>query len=69
MVSRGFLAVSVVKNPSASAGDEGLIPGSGRSPGGGNGNPLQDSYLESPMEGGAWQFTVWGIKNESDMTD
>ena len=36
------------------AGDSGSIPGSGRSPGEGNGNPLQDSCLENPMEGGAW---------------
>ena len=40
-------------------GDQGLIPGSGRSPGEGNGNPLQYSHLESPM--GAWQATVLGI--------
>ena len=39
-------------------GDVGLIPGSGRSPGGGNGNPLQYSCLENPMDGGAWQATV-----------
>ena len=43
----------VVKNPPATAGDVGLIPGSGRSPGEGNGNPLQDSCLENPMGGGA----------------
>ena len=46
---------SVVKNPPANAGDMGLIPGSGRSPGGENGNPLQYSYLENPMDRGAWQ--------------
>ena len=45
---------SVVKNPPANAGDMGLIPGSGRSPGGENGNPLQYSYLENPMDRGAW---------------
>ena len=39
----------MVKNPPANAGDMGLIPGSGRSPGGGNGNPLQYSCLENPM--------------------
>ena len=46
-----------VKNPLANAGDirdVGSIPGSGRSPGGGHGTPLQYSYLESPMERGAW---------------
>ena len=38
-------------------GDLGSIPGSGRSPGAGNGNPLQYSYMENPMDGGAWQAT------------
>ena len=41
--------------------DKDLIPGSGRSPGGGNGNPLQYSYLEYPMDSGAWQATVPGV--------
>ena len=45
----------------ASAGDVGLIPGWGRSPGEGNGNPLQYSCLENPMDGGAWQATVHGV--------
>ena len=44
----------MVKNPPASAGDVGLIPGSGRSAGGENGNPLQDSCLENPTDRGAW---------------
>ena len=51
----------VVKNLPASAGEARevcLVPGSGRSPGGGNGNPLQYSCLENPMDGGAWQATV-----------
>ena len=51
----------VVKNPPANAGDSrdtGSIPGSGRSPGEGNGNPLQYSCLENPMDRGAWQATV-----------
>ena len=43
----------VVKNPPANAGDMGLIPGLGRSPGGGHGNPLQYSCLENPMDKGA----------------
>ena len=47
----------VVKNPLASAGDV-KIPGSGRSPGGGHGNPLQYACLENPMDGGAWRTTV-----------
>ena len=48
----------MVKNPLASAGDSGLIPGSGRSPGEGNGNPLQYSCLENPRDRGAWRATV-----------
>ena len=54
----------VVKNLLANAGDTsnaGLIPGSGRSPGGGHGNPLQNSCLENPMEGGAWKAIVHGV--------
>ena len=45
---------SEVKASAWNAGDPGSIPGSGRSPGEGNGNPLQYSCLENPMEGGAW---------------
>ena len=51
----------VVKNPPANGGDirdVGLIPGWGKSPGGGNSHPLQDSCLENPMDRGAWQTTV-----------
>ena len=51
----------VVKNLPINAGDlkdMGLIPGSGRSSGGGNGNPLQYSFLENPMDRGAWWATV-----------
>ena len=43
--------------------DVGSIPGSGRFPGGGNGNPLQDTCLENPMDRGAWQSTVHGAVN------
>ena len=43
------------------AGDRGLIPGSGRSPGGGHCNPLQYSYLENPMDRGAWRATIHGV--------
>ena len=43
------------------AGDPGLIPGSGRCPGDVNGNPLQYSCLENPMDGGAWWATVHGL--------
>ena len=49
----GFLGGSVVKNPPANAGDAGSVPGSGRSPGEGNGNPLQYSCMENPMDRGA----------------
>ena len=58
----------MVKNPPTSAGDirdVGLIPGSGRSLGGGHGNPLQYSCLENPMDRGAWQATVHRVA-ESD---
>ena len=50
----GFPGGSEVKASARTAGDPGSIPGSGRSPGEGNGNPLQHSCLENPMEGGAW---------------
>ena len=56
-----FLGGSEGKESSCNAGDQGSIPGSGRSPGEGNGNPLQYSCLENPMDRGAWQATVWGI--------
>ena len=49
-------------------GDLGSIPGSGRSPGEGNGNPLQYSCLETPMDAGAWWATVHGV-TESDTTE
>ena len=54
----------MIKNPPANAGDKrdaGLIPGSGRSPGGGNGSPLQCSCLENPMDRGAWKVIVHGV--------
>ena len=56
--------VLVGKNPPASAGDvrdAGSVPGSERSPAEGNGNPLQYSCLENPMDRGAWQATVHGV--------
>ena len=49
------------KGSAYNAGDPGSIPGSGRSPGEGNGNPLQYSSLENPMDGGAWLATVHGV--------
>jgi len=51
----------VVKNPPINAGDTGSIPELGRSPGEGNGNPLQYSYLGNSMDRGAWETTVRGI--------
>ena len=56
------------KESACNAGDPGSIPGSGRSPGGGNGNPLKYSSLENPMDRGAWQAIVLGVTRESDMT-
>ena len=53
-----------------SAGDLGSIPGSGRSPGEGSGNPHQYSCLENPMEGGAWQALVYGVtKSQTQLSD
>ena len=57
----GFLGGSVIKNTPAHAGDIGLIPGSRRSPGEGNGNSLQYSCLGNPMDRGAWRATVHGV--------
>ena len=64
----GFLDGSKVKNPPANAGDVGSISGSGRSPGEGNGNPLQYSCLENPMDRGAWWATVPRVPEESETT-
>ena len=50
------------KESGCNAGDLGSIPGSGRSPGEGNGHTLQDSYLGNPMDRGAWQATVHGVE-------
>ena len=59
----------MVKNPPASARDAGSVPGSGRSPGEGNGGPLQYSCLENPRDREAWWAAVlWG-HTESDMTE
>ena len=65
---RGFPGGSVVKNPPANAGDEGSVPGLGRSPGGGNGNPLQYSCLRNPMDSGGWQASVHEIAKGLDTT-
>ena len=60
--------VLVVKNIPASAEDTGSIPGSGQSPGEGNGNPLLYSCLGNPIYRGAWRATVHGVAKELDMT-
>ena len=63
---------SVGKESACNAGDMeymGSIPGLGRSPGKGNGNPLQYSCLKNPIDGGAWKPTVQRIAKESDMTE
>jgi len=56
----GFPSSSSSKTSACNAGDPGEIPGLGRSTGKGNGNPLQYSYLENFIDGGAWQATVHG---------
>ena len=56
-----FSCNSVGEEPACNAGDPGSIPGSGRSPGEGNGNPLQYSCPENPMDRGAWQVAVHGV--------
>ena len=56
--SWGFLRTSVSKESACNAGDLGVIPGLGRFPGEGNGNPLQYSSLKNPMDRGAWRATV-----------
>ena len=61
--------VLVVKNPPTNAGGVDLIPGSGRSSGEVNGNPLQYSSLENPMDSGACWATVHGGRKESDMME
>ena len=56
------------KEPSCNSGDMGVIPGSGISPGEGNGSPLQYSCLGIPMGRGAWRAVVHGVMKESDTT-
>ena len=67
----GFPVGSAGKESACDTGDTanaGSIPGSGRSPGEGNGNPFQYPCLENPMDGGAWWATVHGV-TELDMTE
>ena len=63
MVNWGFPHSSVGKEPACRAEDPGWILGSGRSPGEGNGYPLQHSCLENPMDRGAWWAAVHGVAN------
>ena len=69
----GFSGGSVVKNPPANAGDAedtGSVPGLGRSPGEGNGNPLYYTCLKNPIDRGAWQATLHGVtKNRTQLSD
>ena len=64
----GFPGGSVVKNPLGNVGDMDSIPGLGSSPAEGNGNPLQYSCLENPMDRGAWQAIVHGVTKELHTT-
>ena len=66
--TQGFPGGSDGKQFACSVGDLGSSPGSGRSPGGGHGNPLPYSGLENPLDRGAWWATVHGVA-ESDMTE
>ena len=59
-MAMGFPYSSVGKESAFTAGDQGLIPGLGRYPGNGNGNPLQYSCLENPMDRGAWLLQTMG---------
>ena len=66
----GISLVAQVVKSACHAEDLGSIPGSGRSPGEGNSNPLQYSCLENPMDGGAWQATVHGVaKSQKQPSD
>ena len=68
--NEGFPGGSVVKNPPANVGDVGSIPGLGRSPREGNGNPLQYTCLENLMDRGAWWAAVHGItKSRAQLSD
>ena len=65
----GFPGGSDGKVSACNTGDLGSIPGLGRAPGEGNGNPLQYSCLENPMDGGAWCTAVHGGREEPDRTE
>ena len=65
----GFPGFSIGKESTCNAGDTGSIAESGRSPGGGHGNPLHYSCLEDPEDRGVWWATVLGVAKESDTTE
>ena len=65
----GLPGGAVVKNPPDNAGDMGLISGSEKSPGGGNGSPPQYFCLEHPMDRGAWWATVQGVTSQTRLSD
>ena len=66
----GFSGDSAVQNLPTNAGDVGSIPGSGRSPGEGNGAPLQYSCLENPMDRGAWWAILHGVReSQTQLSD
>ena len=70
MYIRAFSGSSDGKKPACNVGDPGSSPGSGRSSGEGNGNPLQYSYLDNPMDREAWQTTVHGVtKSQTRLSD
>ena len=70
MDKMNFPGGSDYKESAYNAGDQGSIPGSGRSPGEGNGNPLQYSCLENSMDRGAWGVTVHGVtKSQTQLRD
>ena len=70
LTSVGYASGSDGKEPTRNAGDLGLIPGSGRSPGGGHGYPLQYIFQENPMDRGAWRVVVHGAaKSQTQLND
>ena len=67
---RASLVAQIIENPTCNAGGLGLIPGSGKSPREGNGNPLQYSCLENSMDRGAWQAMVYRVtKSQTRLTN
>ena len=70
MYTPNSYSLALPQNPPSNAGDMGSIPGSGRSPGEGNGNPLQYSCLGNSRDRGAWQATVHGVaKSQTQLND